>query len=378
MKNTITLFVASSMLLNLNAFAQEQTLEESLMQPLPQNYFLENYGVIRAEQDRQYEEKLDKEWMFNPLSQYISREDWNEVLNETLDNPTPRKNEDRQFQKAQVITVDTRDQKACQNVQEQFVQLVDEVNDDLENLCEINHHHPYASFVYITKKNINPINYDSLNERERELVKQTRNFMALGVGMMGILYAMPESVTKWNKDEFKAENIKYFDNIKEGPVWDKDDWAINYIGHPYSGAIYYRVARHAGFNRWESFGYSAFMSTFFWEYGMEAFAEVPSIQDLLITPTIGALLGEAFIHWEQKIEQNGGKLLGSETLGSVAMGFMDPGKFLLNAANNLFENKFIKSSEFFYYMGIDYGVPNAHLDPFQGRPQIGFGLELKF
>lgn len=374
MKKTLTYFVASLMLLNLNAFAQEQNNEERLTE----NYFQEQYLKIREEQNRKREEKYDQEWMLNPLSQYISRKDWNEVVNESLNNPIPRRNEDRQFQKAQVITVDTRDQHACQNVQKQFIQLVDEVNNDLENLCQVNHDRPFASFVYITKKNINPINFDSLNKRERELVKQTRNFMALGVGMMGILYAMPESVTKWDKDEFTAENIKYFDNIKEGPVWDKDDWAINYIGHPYSGAIYYRVARHAGFNRWESFGYSAFMSTFFWEYGMEAFAEVPSIQDLIITPTIGALLGEAFIHWEQKIEQNGGKLLGSETLGSVAMGFMDPGKYLLNAANNLFENNFIKSSEFYYYMGIDYGEPNAHPDHFYGRPQIGFGLELKF
>ncbi|WP_203249645.1 MULTISPECIES: DUF3943 domain-containing protein [Cysteiniphilum] len=64
-----------------------------------------------------------------------------------------------------------------------------------------------------------------------------------------------------------------------------------YIGHPYAGAIYYMAARDSGFGEFESFLYSAFISTFFWEYGVEAFAEVPSIQDLIVTPVDGWLLG---------------------------------------------------------------------------------------
>ncbi|MFZ2890098.1 DUF3943 domain-containing protein, partial [Sulfuricurvum sp.] len=52
------------------------------------------------------------------------------------------------------------------------------------------------------------------------------------------------------------------------------------------------MARNDGLSIGESAAFSTLMSTFFWEYGYEAFAEVPSIQDLIFTPLVGSLFGE--------------------------------------------------------------------------------------
>ncbi len=198
----------------------------------------------------------------------------------------------------------------------------------------------------------------------------------LGAEMVGLIYMLPESVSKWDKDEIGSIGSKYTENVKDGPVWDKDEWLINYVGHPYSGAIYYVVARHAGLNKWQSFGYSVFMSTVFWEYGFEAVAETPSIQDLIVTPIIGSLMGELFIHWEDKILKNDGLLLGSKTAGSVAMAIMDPAGALLDGVNGLFEDTFIKYAKTYWYTQAPSQGHNGQIvDP---GGYFGIGIELKF
>ncbi|OHD91785.1 MAG: hypothetical protein A2552_00180 [Sulfuricurvum sp. RIFOXYD2_FULL_44_160] len=66
------------------------------------------------------------------------------------------------------------------------------------------------------------------------------------------------------------------------------------------------------------------MSTFVWEYGYEAFAEVPSIQDLIFTPLLGSFLGEGMYILEGKLDQKGGEVFGSRALGNVSYFFLDP------------------------------------------------------
>ena len=66
------------------------------------------------------------------------------------------------------------------------------------------------------------------------------------------------------------------------------------------------------------------MSTFFWEYGVEAFAEVPSWQDLFITPFFGAVVGEMMLEAEQDIIASGGEVMGSQTMGDVSLFFLNP------------------------------------------------------
>ena len=165
------------------------------------------------------------------------------------------------------------------------------------------------------------------NEKDWDYLKgQTYTILGLSVATVGLMTLLPESITKWDEEDRDLSGLgsKWKDNVTSGPVWDRDDHFLNYVMHPYFGGVYYTAARHAGFNEFESFLYSATLSTFFWEYGVEAFAEVPSWQDLFITPFFGAVVGEMMFEAEQDIVANGGEVWGSETMGSVSLFFLNP------------------------------------------------------
>jgi len=158
------------------------------------------------------------------------------------------------------------------------------------------------------------------------LMGQTYTILGLSVATVGLMTLLPESITKWDEEDRDLSGLgsKWKDNVTSGPTWDRDEHFLNYIMHPYFGGVYYTAARHAGFNEFESFLYSATMSTFFWEYGVEAFAEVPSWQDIFITPFFGAVVGEMMFEAEQNIVASGGEVLGSETVGDVSLFFLNP------------------------------------------------------
>ncbi|WP_310558167.1 DUF3943 domain-containing protein [Flavobacterium sp.] len=169
-----------------------------------------------------------------------------------------------------------------------------------------------------------------------------RNWRRLGSGSamyagatviaFGILWALPERTTKWNKEEMKEKGIlwKWKQNVKAGPIMDQDNWVLNWIAHPYCGGVYYMTARSCGFTVLESFGYSAIMSTFFWEYGIESFAEIPSKQDLIITPVVGAVMGEGFFYAKKSILKHDKKVLRSKILGMTSLFLMDPFNTILD------------------------------------------------
>ncbi|MDE1235365.1 DUF3943 domain-containing protein [Vibrio aestuarianus] len=156
------------------------------------------------------------------------------------------------------------------------------------------------------------------------LKSQTYTILGLSVATVGLMTFLPESVTKWEKDGDNKVFKKWKDNVSSGPTWDRDEHYLNYIMHPYFGGVYYTAARHAGFNEFESFLYSGVMSTFFWEYGVEAFAEIPSWQDLFVTPFFGAVVGELMFEAEQEIVATGGEVWGSPTMGNVTLFFLNP------------------------------------------------------
>lgn len=165
------------------------------------------------------------------------------------------------------------------------------------------------------------------NEKDWDYLKgQTYTILGLSVVTVGLMTLLPESITKWDEEDRDLSDLgsKWKDNVTSGPVWDRDDHFLNYVMHPYFGGVYYTAARHAGFNEFESFLYSATLSTFFWEYGVEAFAEVPSWQDLFITPFFGAVVGEMMFDAEQDIVSSGGEVWGSETMGGVTLFLLNP------------------------------------------------------
>lgn len=142
----------------------------------------------------------------------------------------------------------------------------------------------------------------------------------------GVLWMSPEHFSNWDKDAIKEKGWcqSWKDNVKAGPENDDDCFLMNGIMHPWGGAVYYMSARGSGFRWWESFLYSGMLSTFMWEYGFEAFAEVPSWQDLIVTPVAGSLVGECFYVFKGKIIKNDKRVLNSRFLGVTLLILMDP------------------------------------------------------
>jgi Domain of unknown function (DUF3943) len=150
---------------------------------------------------------------------------------------------------------------------------------------------------------------DALSDRSHEFslqpdtaVTSGRDWVGLGrdtafligyqLAVSGVLWVLPEDISGWSEREKNRGVDNWVRNVGS-PEFDKDGWAMNYIAHPYWGATYYIRARERGFGEVLSFVYSAFASATY-EFGVEAVFEKPSIQDLVVTPVAGALVG-AFV-----------------------------------------------------------------------------------
>lgn len=167
---------------------------------------------------------------------------------------------------------------------------------------------------------------EELPYRYRRVIEDTVYLQLLLISSVSFLTLLPQSITSWDVEELQKKSLseRWFEHVSTPPVWDHDDWVINYIGHPVSGAWYYTMARNDGMSVGESAAFSALMSTFFWEYGYEAVAEVPSIQDLIFTPLLGSFLGEGMYVLEGKLDANGGRVFGSKMIGDISYFFLDP------------------------------------------------------
>ncbi len=118
-----------------------------------------------------------------------------------------------------------------------------------------------------------------------------------------ILLTLPEDISKWNKKNYGNQFKKAYTNP---PAVDHDKWYINYLGHPYQGTIYYNSMRSQGAKVWQS-GLFCLGSVWLWEYTIEAGFEQPSVQDLIVTPGAGILLGELFHFSTVRMSRNGYK-----------------------------------------------------------------------
>ncbi len=124
----------------------------------------------------------------------------------------------------------------------------------------------------------------------RGVRRDTGYFLGYQVAILGVIYVLPASVSKWDKSEAGNAFKRWRENVSN-PVWDDDDWWINYVLHPYWGATYYVRGRERGLDKGQSFLFSVALSTLF-EYTLEAIFEPVSLNDLIITPVAGSLLGE--------------------------------------------------------------------------------------
>lgn len=156
--------------------------------------------------------------------------------------------------------------------------------------------------------------YADTDYRDRAgLRRDTYYFLSYQVVTVGVLYLMPESVTGWTDEQKENYSLSiWWDNVRN-PTWDTDDAYINYITHPYWGAAYFVRARERGYNSKAAFWYSAGLSAAF-EFGVEALFEPPSVQDLIITPVFGSLLGHYFMGVRDNVRERSAAL-GYRTTG---------------------------------------------------------------
>jgi hypothetical protein len=124
------------------------------------------------------------------------------------------------------------------------------------------------------------------------LTRDTALLVGYQLVSTGIIMLLPEDVSNWSDKTAGEMGERWVENV-QSPSFDDDAWWINYVMHPYFGGVYYIRARERGFGEVPSFLYSAVASTIY-EFGVEAFFEKPSIQDLIVTPVAGALVG-AFV-----------------------------------------------------------------------------------
>jgi len=126
------------------------------------------------------------------------------------------------------------------------------------------------------------------------LKRDTWYFLGYQWVTIGLLYVAPESVSGWSTEQKKGYDLSnWWDNVTDADV-DSDKFYINYILHPYWGASYFVRARERGYGAKGAFWYSVTLSTMY-EYGAEALFEEPSVQDLIVTPVFGSLLGMYFM-----------------------------------------------------------------------------------
>lgn len=222
-----------------------------------------------------------------------------------------------------------------------------------------------------------------MDERYETIYTETAYLQVFAVATIGIIASFPESVSKWSKEDKEVADAqelfnKHAKNVAAGPIIDDDEWAINYIGHPVTGAYYYVWGRQSGLTWQESTILSALMSTFFWEYGWESFAEMPSIQDLITTPLLGALLGEGTNYLYNHVMANDGKIYDSIFLGDIARGLLNP----IGELNQYFKN-FLDSQNI--EIAVDYSY-NQNITNFNTNAtyeydrfnQTYFGLDFYF
>jgi hypothetical protein len=278
----------------------------------------------------------------------------------------------------QTITIDTRKPETCKEMRDALDPK--HSNRLFDDLCKQDKERPYATVVIInpSEEVASGVIYN-FNEDDMIHANNGRNVAVMSLLVVGRYLALGiENVPGWTSPQGDIGQA-WYDNVTSKPVIDNDDFVTNFIEHPISGAGYYTIARHSGFSAWESFGFSVVSSTFIWEYGLEAIFERPSINDLIVTPVLGSLLGELLYQISEKISDNDGKVLGSRKLGFLVQSITHPGLFLSALINQTLGADWFKEGD------IGWVVRNSQnrfgivpLSVQDTGPELALRMRLKF
>ena len=120
-------------------------------------------------------------------------------------------------------------------------------------------------------------------------------------------------------------------NFNKGWEWDADRFGINFIGHPYTGSMYFNAARSQGYGYFQSIPYGV-GGSLMWEYFGETTR--PSYNDLINTTLNGAFLGEIFYRLSSNILDDRTRG-GNRVFREIAAGLVDP----VRGLNRLLQGK---------------------------------------
>ena len=154
-----------------------------------------------------------------------------------------------------------------------------------------------------------PVTHSTLSEvgppPPRHTIKTFGTLTALSLIGIGVYAWAPTSFTGADKENAWPEARDHFKEAwTKPPVFDKDKEGVNFLGHPYFGMNFYLSQRNYGESPLYSFLFSTLTSTCF-EYFIESWSERPSVQDLLITPIVGSILGELVYRATQEMRKDG-------------------------------------------------------------------------
>jgi len=149
------------------------------------------------------------------------------------------------------------------------------------------------------------------------------------VGINTFIWSMDRFLLNANFSHIGPSTWGY--NIHKGWEWDDDRFGINFVGHPYSGTLYFNAARSQGYTYLQSVPFSA-VGSLMWEYFGENTR--PSYNDLINTTFNGEFLGEIFYRLSSNILDD--RTYGSERFfRELAAGLVDPTREL----NRLLQGK---------------------------------------
>jgi hypothetical protein len=118
----------------------------------------------------------------------------------------------------------------------------------------------------------------------------TEILISCGIGVTNYYMTKYENMVDWQYT-YSWDDAKR--KVEDGWYWDPNNFNTNTIYHLYAGMTYYQIARSNYYTIPESLLWT-FGGSFFWEFVGE-WREQVSLNDMIFTPMLGAVTGEAMI-----------------------------------------------------------------------------------
>ena len=142
--------------------------------------------------------------------------------------------------------------------------------------------------------------------------------VVLTTGVNVLTWSVDRFITRSSYSKVGLKSWKY--NLTHDWVWDTDPFQVDFLGHPFSGAMFFNTARSSGYSFVQSFPFAVFGSVQ-WKYFGEN--DLPTINDLITTSVSGTAYGEMLYRLSSNILDD--TKVGSERVfREIFAGIIDP------------------------------------------------------